>query len=329
MKAAMLRSSRILSGLALAGFALAPLAAEPFPEASKPIRLVVQFPPGGTSDVVARVMLPRLSKELGTTLIVENKAGAAGNIGADFVAKAKPDGYTILVANNTIVTNPAAGKVPFDIIGDFAPIAMVGSIPIALAVHRSLPVASATELIALVKQNPGKYAFSSCGSGTAQHLAGEMLKRQAGLDIVHVAYKGCSPAVVDGVSGQVPILFNAISNVQAHAKPGGPLKILAVTSAERSGADKSIQTIAEAGIKNFDAQVWFGFLAPAHTPPEVMRKWEAAVATVMKDPEVREKLAAISFDVKFGDSRQFSRLIATDLVKWSKLIKDAQINVSN
>jgi tripartite-type tricarboxylate transporter receptor subunit TctC len=325
----MLRSSRNFLVLCLAGLALAAQAAQPFPEPSKPIRLVVQFPPGGTSDVVARVMLPKLSKELGTALIVENKAGAAGNIGADFVAKAKPDGYTILVANNTIVTNPAAGKVPFDVIGDFAPIAMVGSIPIALAVHRTVPVTNATELIALLKQNPGKFAFSSCGSGTAQHLAGEMFKRQAGLDIVHVAYKGCSPAVVDGVSGQVPILFNAISNVQAHSKAGGPLRILAVTSAERSAADKSVQTIAEAGIKNFDAQVWFGFLAPAQTPPDVMRRWETAVAMVLKDPEVREKLAAISFDVKFTESKAFSRVIATDLVKWSKLIRDAQISVTN
>lgn len=328
-KPMMIRSTQFLLGLALACFTLAPLAAEQYPDPSRPIRLVVQFPPGGTSDVVARIMLPRLSRELGTTLIVENRAGAAGNIGADFVAKAKPDGYTMLLANNTVVTNPSAGNVPFDIIGDFAPIAMVGSIPIALAVHRSMPVSNVTELIGFLKQNPGKYAFSSCGSGTPQHLAGELLKRQAGVDMVHVAYKGCNPALVDGISGQVPILFNAISNVQAHGKPGGPLKILAVASAERSAADKSIQTIAEAGIKNFDAQVWFGFLAPAQTPPHVMRKWEAAVAAAMKDPEVREKLAGISFDAKFTDARQFSRVIATDLVKWSKLIKDAQINVSN
>ncbi|HEX2545390.1 MAG TPA: tripartite tricarboxylate transporter substrate binding protein [Ramlibacter sp.] len=325
----MLPSFKLLATLALASFALSPLAADKYPDPARTIRVVVQFPPGGTSDVVARAMVPRLSKELGTTLIVENRAGAAGNIGAESVAKAKPDGYTILLANNVVVTNPAAGKVPYDVIADFAPIAMVGSIPIALAVHRSVPVNSVAELIDFIKKNPGKHAFSSCGSGTAQHLAGELLKRQAGLDIVHAPYRGCAPAVADGISGQVPILFNAISNVQAHAKEGGALKILAVASAERSSADKSIQTIAEAGIRNFDAQVWFGFMAPAQTPPEVLVKWERAIAAAMRDPEVRKQLAAISFDAKFTGSKQFAGVIASDLVKWSRLITEAQIKVTN
>jgi tripartite-type tricarboxylate transporter receptor subunit TctC len=290
---------------------------------------VVQFAPGGTSDVVARVLAPKLSQSLGTTVIVENKAGAAGNIAAEYVAKSRPDGYTILVANNTIVTNPAGGKVPYDVIGDFAPIAMVGSIPIALAVHRSLPVNNVAELIAHVKKNPGRLAFSSCGSGTPQHLAGELFKRQAQLDLVHAPYKGCNPAVADGVSGMVPILFNAISNVQPHAKPGGALKVLAVTSPERSSTDKSIQTMAEAGIKNFDAQVWFGFLAPASTPRDVRQKFQDAIAAAMKAPDVREKLAGIGFDPKFVGPAPFAQLIATDLVKWSKLIREAQIQVKD
>jgi tripartite-type tricarboxylate transporter receptor subunit TctC len=327
-----MHSFKTLIGLtvaALAGLASAGPASEPYPDKSRPIRLVVQFPPGGTSDVLARVMLPKLSQHLGATLIVDNKAGAAGNIGAEFVARAKPDGYTMLMANNVIVTNPAAGKVPYDVISDFTPIALVGSIPIALAVHRSVPVSNTAELIDLVKKNPGKYAFSSCGSGTAQHLAGELFKRQAGLDVVHAPYKGCAPAIVDGVSGQVPILFNAISNVQPHAQAGGPLKILAVASAQRSTVDKSIQTIAEAGIRDFDAQVWFGVLAPANTPRAITQKWEAAITATLKDPEVRSKLTAIAFDVKLADSAQFSRLIASDLVKWTKLITDAKISVTN
>jgi len=292
---------------------------------TKVVKLVSQFPPGGGTDIVARLVSPKLSELLGQQVIVENKVGAAGNIGADYVAKSPPDGYTILVANNTIVTNPALQKTPFDVTKDFAPIAVVGATPVALAVHPSLPASSVKELIALAKKEPGKLSYSSCGNGTAMHLAGELLKQVAGIDIVHVAYKGCGPAIADGIGGQVPILFNTLTNVSAQAK-GGKLKVLGVASGSRSQADQDIPTIAEAGgFADFDADIWFGFLAPAKTPRDIVMKLNGALNKVMQDPTVQEKMNQQLFSYRTSSPEDFSKIIASDLAKWSKLVKEAKI----
>jgi tripartite-type tricarboxylate transporter receptor subunit TctC len=292
---------------------------------TKVVKLVSQFPPGGGTDIVARLVSPKLSELLGQQVIVENKVGAAGNIGADFVAKSPPDGYTILVANNTIVTNPALQKTPFDVTKDFAPIAIVGATPVALAVHPSVPAGSVKELIALAKKEPGKLSYSSCGNGTAMHFAGELFKQVAGVDMVHVAYKGCGPAIADGIGGQVPILFNTLTNLSAQAK-GGKLKLLAIASGSRSQVDKDIPTIAEAGgFADFDADIWFGFLAPAKTPREIISKLNEALSTAMKDPGVQEKMSQQLFSYRTSTPEEFSKVIASDLAKWSKLVKEAKI----
>lgn len=319
--------SKLFRAVAVAAVAFhavpAAMAADNYP--TKPMRFVVQFPAGGTSDVVARLVGAKVSEALKQPVVVENRVGAAGNIGADFVAKAAPDGYTILLANNTIVTNPAAGKVPFDPVLDFAPIASVGSIPIVLAVHNALKVDTLPSLIDVLKRNPKKYAYSSCGAGTAQHLAGELFKQKAAVDMVHVAYKGCNPAVMDGVSGQVPIVFNAISNVKPFAGPDGALKVLAVAS---EGTSLGYPSMVQAGLKDFDAQVWFGFLAPAKTPTVILDKLRVAIETAMGDPAIKQKLGAMDFEIQLKGPKEFASVIGNDLKKWSTLIKDAQIDVS-
>jgi tripartite-type tricarboxylate transporter receptor subunit TctC len=320
-----MKQLRILAALCCLALSSAGNAADAYP--SKVIRLISQFPAGGGTDVLGRVVAPMLSEMLGQPVIVENRAGAGGNIGADYVAKSPPDGYTILVANNVIVTNPAIQKTPFNVEKDFAPIAMVGATPIVIAVHPSVPANDVKELIALVKASPGKYAYASCGNGTAQHLAGELLKQKTGIDMVHASYKGCSPAVIDGVAGVVPILISTMNNVLPHSK-AGKLKILAVASASKSSSEPTIPSIAEAGITGFDAEIWYGFLAPAKTPPEIVTKLNAAFRKILQIPDVQQKLSALSFNVKVSTPDEFSTVIQRDLAKWSKLVKDANIEIA-
>ncbi len=293
---------------------------------NKPVRLITQFPPGGGTDIVARLFSPKLSEMLGQQFIVENRVGAAGNIGADLVAKSAPDGYTILVANNTIVTNPAVQKTPFDVVRDFDPIAIVGATAVALVVHPSVPAKSVQELIALAKKERGKLTYSSCGTGTAMHLAAELLKREAGIDMVHVPYKGCGPAIPDGIGGQVPILFNTITNTYSQAQ-GGRLRIIALASSTRSPVDASLPTIAEAGFAGFDAAIWFGFLAPAGTPKDIVSRLNTELNRIIRLPDIQEKMKVQLFSTRTSTPEEFARIIQSDLAKWSKLVKDANIKV--
>ena len=290
-----------------------------------PVKLISPFPPGGGSDVVARILAPKLLEATGQQFVVENRTGAAGNVGADYVAKSPPDGYTLLVANNTVVTNPAVAKSPFDVVKDFTPVALIGSTAVALAVHPAFPAKSVDELVKLARENPGKYSYSSCGNGTAMHLAGELFKQLAKVDIVHIAYRGCGPAIVDGVGGQVPILFNTITNTAPQAK-GGKLRILALASPTRSPVDKALPVIAEsAGFEGFDADIWFGILAPAGTPPDVVQKLNAEIGRALGSQEVQDRLAAQLFAIQTATPAAFGDLIKRDLARWSKLVKEAGI----
>ena len=292
----------------------------------KPVRLITQFPPGGGTDIVARLLSPKLAEVFGQQFVVENRVGAAGNIGADLVAKSVPDGYIILVGNNTIVTNPAVQKTPFDVVKDFDPIAVVGATAVALAVHPSLPAKSVQELIALAKKEQGSLTYSSCGTGTAMHLAAELFKREAKINMVHVPYKGCGPAVADGIAGQVPILFNTITNTNPQAQ-GGRLRILALASATRSPVNNSIPTIAEAGFAGFDADIWFGFLAPAGTPKEIVNRLNAELNRIIQLPDIQEKMKVQLFSTRTGTPEQFAKIIQSDLAKWSNLVKDVNLKV--
>lgn len=292
---------------------------------TKPVRLISQFPPGGGTDLIARNLIPKLGEVFGQNFILEHKPGAAGNIAADHVAKSAADGYTILIANNTIVIQAAMQpKLPFDVVKDFTPVGMVASTAVALAVHPDQPVRSVQDLIALAKAQPGKLAYSSCGSGTAMHLAGELFKQLAKVDITHVPYKGCGPAIVDGISGQVPILFNTITNTTPQAK-GGRLRIVAIASATRSPVDRNLPTIAEAGLKDFDADIWFGFMGPAGTPREIVTRLNAELNRVVKLPDVAERLGAQLFDVRTGTPEEFAALIKSDVAKWAKVVRDGNI----
>jgi tripartite-type tricarboxylate transporter receptor subunit TctC len=292
---------------------------------AKPVRLISQFPPGGGTDLIARNLMPELSKVFGQNFILEHKPGAAGNIAADHVAKSAPDGYTILIANNTIVIQAAMPQqLSFDVHRDFTPIGAVASTPVALAVHPSQPVKSVQDLINLARSQPGKLAYSSCGTGTAMHLAGELFKQLARIDMTHVPYKGCGPAIVDGISGQVPILFNTITNTNPQAK-GGRLRIVAIASATRSPVDKSLPTIAEAGLTGFDADIWFGFMGPAGLPRDIVKRLNAELNRVVRLPEVSARLADQLFDVRTGTPEEFAALIKSDVAKWTKVVRDGNI----
>lgn len=316
---------RITAGL-IAGIALvASSAAWPQAYPSRPVKLISPFPPGGGSDVVARILSPKLAEATGQQFVVENRTGAAGNVGADFVAKSPPDGYTLLVANNTVVTNPSVAKTPFDVVKDFAPVALIGSTAVALAVHPAFPAKSVDELVKLARESPGKYSYSSCGNGTAMHLAGELFKLLAKVDIVHVAYRGCGPAIADGIGGQVPILFNTITNTTPQAR-GGKLRVLALASPTRSPVDRSLPVIAEsAGFEGFDADIWFGLLAPAGTPADVVQKLNAEVNRALASGDVQGRLTAQLFAIQTATPGQFGELIRRDLARWSKLVKEANI----
>jgi tripartite-type tricarboxylate transporter receptor subunit TctC len=292
---------------------------------AKPVRLISQFPPGGGTDLIARNLIPELSKTFGQNFILEHKPGAAGNIAADHVAKSAPDGYTILIANNTIVIQVAMPQtLAFDVERDFTPIGTVASTPVALAVHPSQPVKTVQDLITLARAQPGKVAYSSCGTGTAMHLAGELFKQLAKIDMTHVPYKGCGPAIIDGISGQVPILFNTITNTTPQAK-GGRLRIVAIASATRSPVDKNLPTIAEAGLSGFDADIWFGFMGPAGLPREIVGRLNAELNRIVKLPDVSARLADQLFDVRTGTPEQFRGLIKSDIAKWTKVVRDGNI----
>jgi tripartite-type tricarboxylate transporter receptor subunit TctC len=292
---------------------------------AKPVRLVSQFPPGGGTDLIARNLIPGLSEAFGQNFILEHKPGAAGNIAADHVARSAADGYTILIANNTIVIQAALPqRLSFDVVKDFTPIGIVASTPVALAVHPSQPVKSVQDLIAYARAQPGKLAYSSCGTGTAMHLAGELFKQLAKIDLTHVPYKGCGPAIVDGISGQVPILFNTITNTNPQAK-AGRLRIVAIASATRSPVDKSLPTIAEAGLSGFDADIWFGFMGPAHLPRDIVARLNSELNRIVKLPEVSARLADQLFDVRSGSPEAFGALVKADIAKWTTVVRDGNI----
>ena len=293
---------------------------------SKPVRMVVPFPPGGGADVVARILSQKLSESLGQQVVVDNRTGAAGNIGADIVAKSAPDGYTLLCTNHSIVlTAGLPGKLPFDVANDFSPVALLAVTAVVLGVHPSVNANSVEELIALAKAEPGKLSYSSCGNGTSSHVAGEMLKQLARINMLHVPYRGCAPALADTLGGQVPVMFNTISNAVPHDK-AGKLRILALASGRRWEAYPKIPTVAESGIAGYDADVWSGVLAPARMPKEVVARLNGEANRIVGLSDVQERLRSQFWDPRTGTPEQFGALIRSDLTKWSKLIKDADIH---
>jgi len=313
---------------ALAGAAAilaSPAFAQSFP--TRPITLVVPFAAGGSTDVVARIVGQKMSEILGQQVVIENRAGAGGNIGAAAVAKAAPDGYTILMGTiSTHTLNPIMGKTkPYDPVKDFAPIALLVNVPNVLVVHESLGVNSVQELIALLKKEPGKHSYASSGNGTPLHVSGELFKRMTGTDMQHVPYRGAGPAMNDLVGGQIKIMFD---NLPASAPfiRQGQIKALAVTVKERvPGFD--IPSMAEAGLKDYETYSWNALFAPANTPPDVIAGLNAAANAAIKDPAVQNRLRELSAVTVGSTPEQLAEHVKRELAIWEPVIKAAQISI--
>ena len=292
---------------------------------AKPIRLIVTFTAGGGTDVVARIVAPKLSEALGQPVVVENRPGAAGIVGTEIAVKSPPDGYTLLLAAagaTTIAPNLyPKDKVPFDPIKDLLPITLVATVPFIITAHPSVPAANLRELIAYAKANPGKLNYGSSGAGGSPHLAGELFEKVAGVDMVHVAYKGLGPAITDLLGGQIHLVFADVGLVTQHVK-SGKLRALAATSDQRSAALPDVPTVAEAGVPGYRAATWYGLAAPAGIPPTVRDRLATEMQKILAMPDVRAQLAAAGNDVPNLTMEQFATLVREDYGKWQKLIVD-------
>ncbi|HYR00847.1 MAG TPA: tripartite tricarboxylate transporter substrate binding protein [Casimicrobiaceae bacterium] len=292
---------------------------------NRPIKMIVPYPPGGGTDVIARILQEPLAAQLGQPIVIENKGGAAGNVGTDVAAKAPPDGYTILFTLSSHTINPKLyDKLPFDVERDFVPITLATLVPQILVAHPSVSANNVQELIALAKANPGKLNYASVGTGSPGHIAGELFKLRTGVDIVHVPYKGGGPAVTDTIGGQVQLLFVTMPAAWQHVK-SGRLKALAVTSARRTVTAPDVPTIAESGVPDYVVDSWYGALAPAKTPPAAIAKLNVAFTKVLENPQVKEKLLAQGAEAAPGTPAEFDRRIKDELAKWELVIKSAGI----
>jgi tripartite-type tricarboxylate transporter receptor subunit TctC len=289
--------------------------------------MVIAAAPGGSTDVLGRVFAQRLSERLGQPFVPENRGGGGGIVATDFVAKSPPDGYTILMSNDQLVVGAAsASKLPYDPFKDFAPLAVVARGPVVLGVHPSFPAKSIAELVALAKANPKKYAFSSCGNGTVLHLAGELLNLSAGIDLAHVPYRGCAPAMADAVSGQVPIFFTVLGNA-AQFERNGKVRLLGVATLQRLPAYPDLPTIAESGFPGYDAYPWFGLLVPAGTPKEVVSKLASEITAAVPVPEVSERIRGFSLEPTPMGPDGLAQVMKSDFDKWRAVVRDANIKV--
>ena len=309
----------LASVIALLAASAATALAQPFP--SKPVRMIVPVT-GGSMDLFARVVSPHLSDALGQPVVVETKAGVGGNIATDFVAKSPADGHTVLIAFNAPITvNPSLfDKLPFDPIKDLAPIMLACISPQFLAVHPSVPVTNVKEFISYVRANPGKLNYGSIGVGAASHLTMEMFKSAAGIDLVHVAYKGSAPATTDLLAGNVQAAFLVPTNVLPHAK-AGKLKVLASTGRTRAPTLPEVPTLIESGFANFEALAWLGLMVPAGTSQAIIDRYNREFARILKIAEVRSRLNSVDFEVIAGTPDEFGSFIRSETEKWGKMVR--------
>jgi len=293
--------------------------AQAFP--SKAVKLVVPFPPGGSLDNVGRLLAQKLSEAWGQQVVVENKPGAGGNIGADAVAKSPPDGYTVVMgALSTHAVNPSLYKtMPYDAVKDFAPLSLVAITPNVLIVKTGAPIASVKDLVAYAKANPGKTNFGSGSNGSAGHLAGELFKLETGTDVMHIPYKGGAPALQALLAGDTQFMFDNLANAMAQVK-GGTVRAIAVTTAQRSKLVPELPTMAEAGLPGFDISTWFGLMAPAGTPPDVVARWNAEIVKALNAPDVREKMLAQGAEPAPMTPAEFATFIARERDKYAKIV---------
>jgi tripartite-type tricarboxylate transporter receptor subunit TctC len=309
--------------LLILAFLAAPVLAQGWP--AKAVRFIVPFPPGGSTDVAARTLADKLTRALGQQVVVDNRSGGGGAIGTVEAARAAPDGYTLLfVADPVITLHLVVNNVQFDMQRDFSAVTQVTTQPIAVAVHSSLPVKSVQELIAYAKANPGKLSFAHSGTGSGQHMSGELLKKMAGIDIVHIPYKGGGPAVQDLVGGQVPMGVLGSTPLIPHHK-AGRIRIIAFTSKERFAPMPEVPTLHESGLAGFDTTQWLGILAPKGTPAEIISRVHAETVKALALPDVRERLAQAALLAVGSTPQEFAQLIRADLERWTAIAKELKL----
>jgi len=314
----------------IAGIALALLAALAHAQAwpSKPIKWVVPFAPGGTTDILARTVGEKLALALGQPVVIENKPGAGGGVGAEYTAKSAPDGYTIMGGTiSTHAINASLYKsLPYDPVKDFVAITLIARVPNMLVINPDVPAKDVKELIALLKGNPNKYSFASSGNGTSQHLSGELFKSMSGTDMQHIPYKGSPPALQDVMGGQVTMTFDNITTAWPLAK-AGKLRALAVTTAKRSSIAPDVPTLAESGLPGFEVGSWQGVFAPAGTPPEIVKRLNTEIVKILNLPDVREKLGGLGAEIVANSPEEFSALVKSEVVKWADVVKKSGAKV--
>jgi tripartite-type tricarboxylate transporter receptor subunit TctC len=319
-------AAAVAAAAALAALSVAAHAAESesaYP--TKPIRLIVPFAPGGGTDLTARAIAMKLTESLGQTVVADNRSGANGTIGADLAAKAPPDGYTISMISSSHSVNPSLmKKLPYDLVNDLAPITQATSQPYALVLHPSVPARNVKELIALAKAKPGTLNYGSSGTGGLSHLSGALLASLADIQIVHIPYKGGSPALTDVIAGQIQMLYSTILQSHAHLK-SGRLKALAVTTAKRSPAAPDLPTMAEAGVKGYEVAGWYGIVAPLKTPRSIIARLNKDIVRIIHTPEIGEKMAADGSEPVGSTPEQFGTHIKTEVAKWRALIQKTGI----
>jgi len=319
---------RILSALLSFSALFADPAAQAQAYPAKPVRLIVPFAPGGTTDVLARLVAQKLAESMGQQFIIENKPGAGGNIGTEIAVKSPPDGYTLVMSfDGTMAINPNTyAKMPFDPQKDLVAVANVAQVPLLIVVHPGVAAKNIAEFVALAKASPGRINYSSAGHGSTGHLTGELFRSRAGIQIVHVSYKGGGQAVQDLLGGQIQMLVTALPTVEGHLK-GGKLRALAFTSLKRVPGAPDVPTLAESGYPGMEVLSWYGILAPAGTPPEIVRRLNAEINRVLQAPDVRERLTALGTEPTGGSPDQFAQVIRADTARWAKVVGDAGIRI--
>ena len=315
----MLRKLALIAG-ALVALLAAPTYAADYP--TRAVTLVVAFTPGGPSDVLARIVGKQLEKVLNQPFVIENRPGGAGNIAAEYVARAKPDGYTLLMGNNSILATNAAlfSKLSFDAEKDFAPISLVGTQPNILVVNPSVPVHTVAELIALARKEPGKLNYGNSGLGAAAHLSAELFKSEAHVDLVGISYKGAAPALQDVIADHVQVMFATSASVIGHIK-SGLVRPIAVTTLKRFSLMPELPTVAESGLPGFDATTWHGLVAPAGTPPEMIETLHRATVEALNDPETQKRLNDLGVEITPSTPQEFAAYIKSEIPKWTAVVK--------
>ncbi len=320
-----MRLIQFVGALVGAAFAAACMHATAQTYPAKPVHVIVPFPAGGGNDVTARLLGAKLAEALGQPFLIENRPGAGGSIGIQAVAKANPDGYTLMVVPQNLVINPSLmERATFDPLKDFAPIAVLVDSPVMIGVHAAVPANNLRELIAHAKATGGKLNYTSCGTGSPQHLAGEVMKSLTGISMQHIPYGGCAPAVADVAAGRVEVLFATISHIVPHHK-AGRMRGLATTGAVRSPLAPDFPTAIEGGIANFDFNVWFGLLAPAKTPRDIVLKVNAEVNKALADGAVRAQFEKQNLVPRGGTPEDFAKVIESEFTRFAKLIRDVGI----